>query len=160
MINIYGYNNHWISRLIRWKLKFKYSHIGILDEENQTVIESIGPPIREYLAHELFNKPYSRRYGVVETPIKEFKARYVETATRYIEGDIRKAWARIGMPFDMVGLICAGLGINYHNPLKDFCVETISHAVTHIENHEAHLQTTKTIWYMSEPTHDEEGPHK
>lgn len=146
---IFGCGNHWISRTIQRSTNSKWSHVGIIDGDQ--VIESCGPPFREWLAHAVFGVDYKKPYGVIKTDINVFVYRYTETDIRYIDGNVDAARARLGMPFDMMGLICAYLKINWHDPKKDFCVETVSYAVKDIENHEAHKQTPKSIWLMSEP---------
>lgn len=153
MLVIFGSGNHWISRTIQRATKSKWSHVGIID--GLEVIESCGPPFREWLAHSIFNIDYKKQYGVITTALEDFKARYIETDTRYIEGEIETARARLGMQFDMFGLICAYLHINWHDPKKDFCVETVAQASHHIENHEAHKQTPQSIWWLSEPVKHE-----
>lgn len=148
MLIIFASGNHWISRTIKRSTKSIWTHVGIID--GNQVIESVGPPVRELLAHALFNTKYKKQYGVVETPLEQFKARYQQTETRYIEGNIEIARARLGMPFDMFGLLCAYLLLDWHDPKKDFCVETVAYAISSVENHIAHRMTPDVIYWLSE----------
>lgn len=126
-----------------------WTHCGPI--KGHYVIESIGPPFREWLKHSLFGIQYPKQYGVVRTPISDFVARYQEVDIKEIDGDVEIAVARLGMPFDMIGLICAYIKINWHDPLKDFCVETTAHAIHCIENYWAHKETPGHIHWLCSP---------
>jgi hypothetical protein len=147
MLIIFGSGDHWISKIIKKSTRSKWTHVGLVDHD--LVIESIGPPFREYLGHLFLGIDYKKPYGVVTTQLNEFIARYQESEIRTIAGNIENARIRIGMPFDMLGLFCAYLHINWHDTKKDFCVETVSYAVEHIENHTAHQQRPVDIYWLS-----------
>ena len=148
MLIIFGSGNHWISRRIKRSTNSIWTHCGPIDEEDDQVIESLGPPVREWLKHSLFGIAYKKPYGVIKTPLAEFIARYPLVDIREADGDIEIARARIGMPFDMVGLICAYIKINYHDPLKDFCVETAGNAMDSVKSFLAHKETPASIYWL------------
>jgi hypothetical protein len=154
MLIIFGSGNHWISRTIKRSTNSIWTHCGPIDEEDNQVIESLGPPVREWLKHSLLGIAYKKPYGVVKTPLNDFIARYPLVDIRQTDGDINIARARIGMPFDFIGLICAYIKLNYHDPLKDFCTETTANAMKCIYNYLAHHQTPGSIYCLCEPLPD------
>ena len=154
MLIIFGSGDHRISRTIKRSTKSIWTHCGPIDEEDGQVIESLGPPFREWLKHSLFGASYSKPYGVTKTPLLEFIARYPLVDIRETYGDIEIARARLGMPFDMLGLICAYIKVNYHDPIKDFCVETTAHAMCSVKSHLAHKESPGGIYWLCSPLPD------
>lgn len=148
MLIIFGRNNHWMSKTIRWLTWGEWSHVAVMDDKK--VIESIGPPILEWIKHCIFNSPYKKTYGVREVSTRSFKKRYPRHEVRFIEGNVEIARARIGRQFDMLGMFGYLLKVNWQDPTKDFCVETVAYAADHIENHAAHKISPSTLYWFSQ----------
>lgn len=130
MIVIFGRSNHWISRLVRWRTRSDWSHVGIVDLNR--VLESKGP------------------IGVQFTPISEFIARYTHTEIRCLPGSIEKAKSKLGAPFDRRGL--KGLFFklkNTHDKKAWFCSELVAYASDEIHDDDAHLVTPERIYRLS-----------
>ncbi len=112
MILIFGRNNSWISKIIRARTLSKWSHVGILEGDH--VVEAVGPK------------------GVTVTPLKDFYARYIETDTRHLPGDIEKAKSKIGQPFDLHGLRLILIGMQSQRMDHWFCSDLVAFAAHHI----------------------------
>ena len=130
MIVIFGRNNHWISRLVRWRTSAPWSHVGMIDGDS--VLEAMGP------------------IGVKLTPISEFEARYTHTERRYLPGNLEKAKAKLGAPFDTRGL----WGIFFkrkdsHDINGWFCSELVAYASDAISDEYAHYITPIIIYWLS-----------
>jgi len=149
MLIIFGRNNHWVSKTIRWLTWGDWSHVAVID--GNQVIESVGPPISDWILHCLFNTKYKKPYGVQLNSLKGFGKRYTHHEIRFIEGDVSIARARIGMPFDMLGMFGYLINADWQDPTKDYCVETVVHAATHIENHVAHKISPAALYWFSQP---------
>lgn len=101
----------------------RYSHVAIIDGDN--VLE---PNPKE---------------GVTLTPLKKFKRIYPIYEIRELPGDISKARARIGKPYDFEGMV--GMFINNHDiqrPEADFCSELVGIAADEVDDSEAHKLPT------------------
>lgn len=112
MILIFGRNDSWISRIIRWRTLSKWSHVGILWQGS--VIESVGPS------------------GVQLTPIEEFNKRYTATERRCLPGNPVKALAQVGKPFDLHGLKLILIGLESKRMTHWFCSDLVAYAAKHI----------------------------
>lgn len=153
MILIFGRNNHVVSRLIQFRTWEQWSHVGIIHGDQ--VIEAKGIPVIEYIENKLLKKPFYTEHGVVLTPINEFKARYLQTELRYIEGNENKALELLGRPFDMGAIFGAFLHQEWHDLNADMCVEVIVHAAENIDIQFAHKITPAMLYWFSLPV--EEG---
>ena len=130
MIVIFGRNNHWISRLIRWRTNSQWSHVGIIYGDN--VIEARGG------------------VGVVLTPIYEFMHRYTATEERELPGDINKALALIGRPFDTMGLWSIFFRIPWlQDAYAYFCSELVAVAADFADDCDAHAVTQEDVYQHS-----------
>lgn len=129
MIVIFGRSNHWISRLVRWRTSAKLSHVGMIDGDS--VIEAIGP------------------IGVRLTPISEFEARYTHTERRYLPGNIEKAKAKLGAPFDTRGLWGIFFKKHLHEKDRWFCSELVAYASYAVNDEHAHHITPEFLIYIS-----------
>jgi len=130
---IFGLNNSWQSRVIRFRTHGTWSHVGLVDGDH--VIEAIGG---------LF---------VCRTPMNDFLARYTETQTLLTMGDIEVARRVIGQKFDSAGIF--GLFVHYtkaQDPNKWFCSELVARASYSIRDEFAHLATPLTIEMICYPS--------
>lgn len=92
-----------------------WSHCGIVDDETDEVIEAL-----------MFK-------GVTTRTLDEFKAaaskwEIIEIPTDNPEGVIAAARARIGCPYDWLGVLALLLHIRLQNPTMDFCSELVVEA--------------------------------
>lgn len=131
MILIFGRNNSWISRIIRLWTASDWSHVAIMDNDDMHVIEAKGPE------------------GVVRTHIFEFLARYEHVEYKYLQGDIERARAHLGKPFDMQGIRGILKRSFTHCPDSWFCSELVAHAATHIPDESAHHITPEQLYRLS-----------
>lgn len=131
MIVIFGRNKSWISRIIRVWTASQWSHIGILDNDNQHVIEAKGP------------------VGVVITPLDEFLQRYDVTERRYLPGDANKAKRHLGAPFDHEGIRGIWMRKFTHSPNAWFCSELVAHASAIVPDQYAHYQTPESLYRLT-----------
>lgn len=131
MILIFGRNQSWISRIIRWWTASEWSHVAIIDDDDMHVIEAKGPD------------------GVVRTPMLHFLSRYDHTEVRYLPGDINKAKAHLGKPFDHQGIKGILKRTFTHCPESWFCSELVAHAATHIPDESAHYITPESLYRLS-----------
>lgn len=144
---IFGRNNHIISRVIQFRTWEQWSHVGIIHGEH--VIEAKGIPVIEYLENRLLKKPFYTEHGVVLTPIDEFKARYLQTDVRHIEGNEDKALELLGRPFDMSAIFGSLLHQEWHDLNADMCVEVVAYAAENIDMQFAHKITPAMLYWFS-----------
>jgi hypothetical protein len=127
MLLIFGRNNHWISRLIRWRTKSLWSHVGIIDGDN--VIEARGG------------------FGVVLTQMCEFMHRYDYTEIHSLPGDVQKAKKLIGKRFDDKGVWGHMFCVPFIHDLDAwFCSEIVAYAADDIPDNAAHLFNPDSIY--------------
>ena len=129
MLVIFARSNHIISRLIRWRTKSQWSHVGIID--NGYVIEAAG------------------KQGVVKPSLADFYSRYSTTEIRQIPGDINKARAKLGAKFDMWGIWGIAFRVHLQHADKWFCSELVALAATHIADEYAHLVSPGVLYWIS-----------
>lgn len=131
MIVIFASNRSLISRIIQFRTGSKWSHIAILDNDDQHVIEARGG------------------HGVERNHILHFLARYNDIEYRYIPGDIDKAKQHIGKPFDERGIRGILFRTFNHCPDSWFCSELVAHAATHIPDEHAQHFTPELLYRLS-----------
>lgn len=120
MLIILGTNDHPMSIAIRETTNSQYSHVAILD--NGEVIEA--NPVR----------------GVCVTTLKLFNKHYPINTVRQMDGDVDRARALIGKPYDYLGL--AGQAYNNNDvqdPHKFLCTELLAVAANGINSLYGHM---------------------
>lgn len=130
MIILFARNNHWISRLVRWRTNSDWSHVAITYGDN--VIEAVGGR------------------GVRLTPRRAFNKRYTVIEERYLDGDAEVARDLIGKGFDEGGLWGLVFGrITWQDPDKWFCSELVAKASTYFNDEDAHRATPQILYMIS-----------
>lgn len=129
MIVIFGRSNHWISRLVRWRTRSKWSHVGIIVGGH--VLEARGP------------------IGVQLTPLSQFESRYTVTERRCLPGSEEKAKSKLGAKFDMWGLWGIFFKKHLHHKDKWFCSELVAYASNAVNDEHAHHITPEYLIYIS-----------
>lgn len=86
----------------------KWAHVGIIDGDH--VIEASG-----------------KQRKVVRTKLSDFKKRSIETLTKNIPGDIKKARALVGRPYDISAIHGMILGFNLERPFAFHCSELVAY---------------------------------
>lgn len=133
MIIVFGCNRSWISRVIRWRTGSKWSHVGILENDEENVIEAKGG------------------YGVLKTPLVDFTQRYHTIEYRQIDGDIERARRLIGKPFDNEGIKGVFFRSFKHCPDSWFCSELVAYCAPFIPDEYCQYQTPETLFRLSKP---------
>ena len=126
---IFARSNHIISRLIRWRTKSQWSHVGIID--GGYVIEAAG------------------KQGVVRTSLADFYCRYSTTEIRFIPGNANRAKAKLGAKFDIWGIWGVALKSSLEHSDKWFCSELVALASDHIGDQHAHKVTPEHLYWIS-----------
>jgi len=146
---IFARNKHWISRWIQSETWSRWSHVGIVDGVH--VIEAKGIAVWPMLLVLLGLKKNSIKLGgVVKTPLSEFLIKYKKVQYAYIDGDIEKARALVGIAmFDPWGLIGIYLKrrIDCHD--KFFCAKLVAYCATHYRDRFIHRATAQKILEIS-----------
>lgn len=137
MLVIFGRNrSDKVSNLIARLGGSEWSHVGIIDRDGVTVIESIIPA------------------GVVKTHIKEFKARYTEThisniPTKQGLDSYKLARAQIGKPYDFRALFSAIGSREWEDPSAWMCSELVAHCSGIFRPETISKVTVQHIWMVS-----------
>lgn len=126
---IFARNDHWISRLVRWRTNSQWSHVGILDGDY--VIEAMGST------------------GVRQTPLAQFYDRYTHHTSKQLPGDIEKARYLIGSDFDLWGL----WGVFFRSDelqssRKWFCSELVAYATGLYDETALHKVTPEHLYWL------------
>lgn len=129
MIVIFGRSSHWISRLVRWRTKSQWSHVGIIQGDH--VLEARGP------------------VGVQLTPLFQFESRYSVTERRCLPGNEEKAKSKLGARFDVWGLWGIFFRKQLHHKDKWFCSELVAYASLYFRDDIAHHVTPEHLYWVS-----------
>lgn len=87
--------------------------------------------------------------GVVRTPINDFLSRYLVTKTVYIDGNIEKIRACIGMQFDVWGILGVKVKKRIHCIDKMFCFKLIALGATHYRDEFIYTATGQKLLEIS-----------
>lgn len=137
MLVIFGRNRgDKVSDLIAKLGGSQWSHVGIIDRDGVTVIESIIPA------------------GVVKTHIKDFKARYTHThianiSTRHGIDSYAMARHEIGKPYDFRALFSAIGSRCWEDPGAWMCSELVAHCSGIFRAETVSKVTVQDIWKVS-----------
>jgi len=101
------------SKIIRWKTKSKWSHVGIVDLKRQVVFEAVWPD------------------GVVQTPLDKVIARSNEWECRELPVEhygpaIAYMVSQLGKPYDTLGVLGLGFNRNWQDDKKWWCSEYVA----------------------------------
>lgn len=113
-----------------------WSHVGILRPCESVVLEARGG------------------FGVTDTPLDAFKARYRETVVRYIyvknlDEALNYANSRKGLGYDHWAFWGIALGLDIHDLNSDQCAELVANAAGIYPEEFTKHYVPKTIWRLS-----------
>ena len=110
---IFANSNTIGSKIIRWKTKSQWSHVGIVDLKRQVVFEAVWPD------------------GVVQTPLDKVIARSNEWECRELPVEhygpaIAYMVSQLGKPYDTLGVLGLGFNRNWQDDKKWWCSEYVA----------------------------------
>lgn len=113
-----------------------WSHVGIVRPGRKIVLEARGG------------------FGVVDTPMEDFKARYRETALRYIyvknlDDALSYANSRKGLGYDHRAFWGIAFGLDIHDLNADQCAELVANSAGIYPAEFTKHYVPKTIWRLS-----------
>lgn len=133
LVLIFGRNNSLISKVIRARTWGDYSHVAPICPITDMVLEAKG----------------GKDGGVIQTSIEDFSKRYDMVAIRYHPGDINVVRSHLGLGFDTKGLYGQFLHLNWQDPYKVFCAESVALASFIIDSEAAHKQNAQSLFITS-----------